>query len=108
MVRNKLRHYLIPWGSGYSNGLGRSCTFFTRLILKRNIFCPSDWNRCRRRYRGQVLVLHDMLGLNISGRRAKFFRKFMANQPSIPEAIKNYVREVKDGSTPPPEKCYIE
>ncbi|MCG5226808.1 3-methyl-2-oxobutanoate hydroxymethyltransferase [Acinetobacter pittii] len=46
----------------------------------------------------QVLVLHDMLGLN--NRPAKFVRNFMGGQPSIQAAIKAYVDAVKDGSFP--------
>jgi 3-methyl-2-oxobutanoate hydroxymethyltransferase len=48
---------------------------------------------------GQVLVLHDMLGMNL-GRMAKFVRNFMAGAPGIAEALQAYVRAVKDGSFP--------
>jgi len=44
---------------------------------------------------GQVLVLHDMLGLSISGRVPKFVKNFMAGQPSIQAALGAYVSEVK-------------
>jgi 3-methyl-2-oxobutanoate hydroxymethyltransferase len=54
---------------------------------------------------GQVLVLHDMLGLNL-GKMPKFVRNFMAALPGIPgqhgikEAIQAYVDAVKGGSFP--------
>ncbi|AJE14347.1 3-methyl-2-oxobutanoate hydroxymethyltransferase [Stutzerimonas balearica] len=44
---------------------------------------------------GQVLVLHDMLGLSLSGRVPKFVKNFMQAQNSIPAAIAAYVRAVK-------------
>ncbi|WP_312941439.1 3-methyl-2-oxobutanoate hydroxymethyltransferase [Stutzerimonas balearica] len=44
---------------------------------------------------GQVLVLHDMLGLSLSGRVPKFVKNFMQAQSSIPAAIAAYVRAVK-------------
>ena len=52
---------------------------------------------------GQVLVLHDMLGMNL-GKMPKFVRNFMDGQASqtasIRGAIEAYVRAVKDGSFP--------
>lgn len=51
----------------------------------------------------QVLVLHDMLGLSLSGRVPRFVRNFMEGQPSIEAALSAYVRAVKDGSFPAPE-----
>jgi len=48
---------------------------------------------------GQVLVLHDMLGINL-GKMPKFVRNFMAGSSSIAEALQAYVRAVKDGSFP--------
>lgn len=52
---------------------------------------------------GQVLVLHDMLGL-YPGRRPKFVRDFTAaddgTQRSIDQALKAYVAAVKDRSFP--------
>ncbi len=51
---------------------------------------------------GQVLVLHDMLGINL-GKMPKFVRNFMESQPGTPTvrgAIEAYVRAVKDGSFP--------
>lgn len=48
---------------------------------------------------GQVLVLHDMLGMNL-GKMPKFVRNFMQEAGSIKEAMAAYVRAVKDGSFP--------
>ena len=54
---------------------------------------------------GQVLVLHDMLGL-YPGRKGRFVRDFMVEAQSIEGAVKAYVAAVKDGSYPAPEHCY--
>ncbi|MEN9372480.1 MAG: 3-methyl-2-oxobutanoate hydroxymethyltransferase [Pseudomonadota bacterium] len=52
---------------------------------------------------GQVLVMHDMLGLNL-GKNPKFVRNFMESQqgaaPSIRAAFEAYVAAVKNGSFP--------
>ncbi|MCQ4348156.1 3-methyl-2-oxobutanoate hydroxymethyltransferase [Pseudomonas stutzeri] len=50
---------------------------------------------------GQVLVVHDMLGLN--PRPAKFVRNFMAGQASIQDALAAYTQAVKSGQFPAPE-----
>lgn len=44
---------------------------------------------------GQVLVLHDMLGLSLTGRTPKFVKNFMDGQPSIQAALHAYVQAVK-------------
>ena len=49
---------------------------------------------------GQVLVLHDALGLG--GKAARFVRNFMAEGGSIGDALRRYVAAVKDGSFPDP------
>jgi 3-methyl-2-oxobutanoate hydroxymethyltransferase len=48
---------------------------------------------------GQVLVLHDMLGVNL-GKNPKFVRNFMTGASGIREAMQAYVAAVKDGSFP--------
>ncbi len=48
---------------------------------------------------GQVLVLHDMLGINL-GRMARFVRNFMEGNGSVLGAMRAYVAAVKDGSFP--------
>ena len=49
---------------------------------------------------GQVLVLHDMLGLSITGRVPKFVKNFMAGQATIQAALGAYVAEVKAATFP--------
>jgi 3-methyl-2-oxobutanoate hydroxymethyltransferase len=49
---------------------------------------------------GQVLVLHDMLGLSITGRVPKFVKNFMAGQQNIQAALGAYVTEVKAATFP--------
>ncbi len=51
---------------------------------------------------GQVLVLHDMLGVT-PGRRPKFVRDFLAGGDSVAAAVVEYVAAVKDGRFPGPE-----
>ncbi|UIF91833.1 3-methyl-2-oxobutanoate hydroxymethyltransferase [Cupriavidus sp. UYPR2.512] len=48
---------------------------------------------------GQVLVMHDMLGVNL-GRMPKFVRNFMDGASGIHSAFASYVAAVKDGSFP--------
>jgi 3-methyl-2-oxobutanoate hydroxymethyltransferase len=48
---------------------------------------------------GQVLVLHDMLGMNL-GKMPRFVRNFMAGAGSVQGAMQTYVKAVKDGSFP--------
>ncbi|HEY9151149.1 MAG TPA: 3-methyl-2-oxobutanoate hydroxymethyltransferase, partial [Gammaproteobacteria bacterium] len=54
---------------------------------------------------GQVLVLHDLLGVS-PGRRPRFVQDFLAGRGSVEEAIRAYVRDVKDGRFPGPEQSY--
>lgn len=54
---------------------------------------------------GQVLVMHDMLGV-FPGRKARFVRNFMEGQTSIEAAITSYIAAVKDGSFPAAEHCF--
>ncbi|WP_418319947.1 3-methyl-2-oxobutanoate hydroxymethyltransferase [Piscinibacter sakaiensis] len=48
---------------------------------------------------GQVLVLHDMLGIT-PGKLPRFVRNFMAEGGSIADALRRYVDAVRDGSFP--------
>ena len=48
---------------------------------------------------GQVLVMHDMLGINL-GKMPRFVRNFMLDTGSVQAAMQAYVRAVKDGSFP--------
>jgi len=52
---------------------------------------------------GQVLVLHDMLGLSLTGRTPKFVKNFLQGQPDIASAIAAYVQAVKQVSFPSTE-----
>lgn len=48
---------------------------------------------------GQVLVMHDMLGINL-GKNPKFVHNFMPEAGSVKGAIEAYVRAVKSGAFP--------
>jgi 3-methyl-2-oxobutanoate hydroxymethyltransferase len=48
---------------------------------------------------GQVLVMHDMLGINL-GKNPKFVRNFMQGTGGVREAMEAFVHAVKDGSFP--------
>jgi 3-methyl-2-oxobutanoate hydroxymethyltransferase len=48
---------------------------------------------------GQVLVLHDMLGIT-QGRLPRFVRNFMEGSGSVEEALRGYVAAVKGGGFP--------
>jgi len=61
--------------------------------------CPTIGIGAGKGTSGQVLVLHDMLGMNL-GRMAKFVHNFMDGAPSVRGAMEAYVRAVKDGSFP--------
>ena len=52
---------------------------------------------------GQVLVLHDMLGIT-GGKLPRFVRNFMHDSTRIEEAIRRYVAAVKDQSFPDDEQ----
>jgi len=54
---------------------------------------------------GQVLVMHDMLGV-FPGRKARFVKNFMEGQTSIEGAIKAYIAAVKEKSFPAAEHCF--
>ena len=53
---------------------------------------------------GQVLVLHDLLG--ISGRAPRAARNFLAGGADIRSAVQAYVRAVKDRTFPGPENTF--
>ncbi|MFL6707388.1 MAG: 3-methyl-2-oxobutanoate hydroxymethyltransferase [Massilia sp.] len=54
---------------------------------------------------GQVLVMHDMLGV-FPGRKARFVKNFMDGQTSIEAAVTAYVNAVTDRSFPGPEHTF--
>ena len=49
---------------------------------------------------GQVLVMHDLLGLSLTGRTPKFVKNFLHGQESIAAAIAAYVAAVKQNNFP--------
>lgn len=54
---------------------------------------------------GQVLVLHDMLG--ISPRAPKFSQDFIGTGATIPQAVASYVQAVKAGTFPQDQHCFF-
>jgi 3-methyl-2-oxobutanoate hydroxymethyltransferase len=54
---------------------------------------------------GQVLVLHDLLGVT-SGRRPRFVRDFLVAGGSVEGAVRAYVEAVRNGSFPGPEHVF--
>lgn len=53
---------------------------------------------------GQVLVLHDMLG--ITGKKFRFLKNFLKDNDSIADAIKAYITEVKNKTFPATEHFF--
>jgi 3-methyl-2-oxobutanoate hydroxymethyltransferase len=54
---------------------------------------------------GQILVLYDMLGIT-QGRMPRFVKNYMTGRDSPLEAMRAYVRAVKDRSYPAEEHCF--
>jgi 3-methyl-2-oxobutanoate hydroxymethyltransferase len=54
---------------------------------------------------GQILVLYDMLDIT-TGRKPRFVRNFMEGAGDNLEALKRYVRAVKQREYPGPEHCF--
>lgn len=54
---------------------------------------------------GQVLVIHDMLGIT-PGKRPKFSKDFLAGRDSVAAAIGAYAEDVRSGAFPAPEHCF--
>ncbi len=55
---------------------------------------------------GQVLVLHDFLGLDSGHRRPKFVKDFLAEGGSVAGAVRAYADAVRDGTFPDAEHAY--
>jgi 3-methyl-2-oxobutanoate hydroxymethyltransferase len=55
---------------------------------------------------GQVLVLHDMLGLDSGHRRPKFVHDFLAEGGSVAGAVRAFVAAVREGRFPDPAHSY--
>ncbi|MEO9079718.1 MAG: 3-methyl-2-oxobutanoate hydroxymethyltransferase [Rhodanobacter sp.] len=54
---------------------------------------------------GQVLVIHDMLGIT-PGKRPKFSKNFLAGRDSVAAAIAAYAEDVRSGAFPAVEHCF--
>jgi 3-methyl-2-oxobutanoate hydroxymethyltransferase len=54
---------------------------------------------------GQVLVLHDLLGIT-PGKRPRFVRDFVSGEVSILAGVESYVRAVKEGTFPDQEHLF--
>ncbi|HHW4678553.1 MAG TPA: 3-methyl-2-oxobutanoate hydroxymethyltransferase [Xylella sp.] len=55
---------------------------------------------------GQVLVLHDLLGLGSGQQRPKFVKDFLVQGGSVAGAVRAYVNAVREGSFPDVEHTY--
>ena len=55
---------------------------------------------------GQVLVLHDLLGINSGHRRPKFVKDFLAEGGSVEGAVRAFCEAVRDGSFPDAAHSY--
>ena len=55
---------------------------------------------------GQILVLHDLLGMNSGHRRPRFVKDFLAGGGSILGAFQAYAAAVRSGEFPGPEPGY--
>jgi 3-methyl-2-oxobutanoate hydroxymethyltransferase len=56
---------------------------------------------------GQVLVLHDMLGV-FTHRRPRFVKNFLLESGSVEAAARAYLEQVRSGAFPTPEHVYPE
>ena len=54
---------------------------------------------------GQVLVMHDMLGLN-KGFSPRFLRRYADLASVINTAVGHYIEDVKSGDFPTPQESY--
>jgi 3-methyl-2-oxobutanoate hydroxymethyltransferase len=56
---------------------------------------------------GQVLVLHDVLGINApGGHRPRFVKRYAEIGEAIGDAVRTYAEEVRDHQYPAPEHAY--
>jgi 3-methyl-2-oxobutanoate hydroxymethyltransferase len=56
---------------------------------------------------GQVLVLHDLLGVGV-GKRPRFVKNFLQGADSIDAAVRTYIADVQAGRFPGSEHVYAE
>ena len=71
-----------------------------------NVSCPTIGIGAGLDCDGQVLVMHDILGI-FPGKTAKFVKNFMEGQPNIQAAFEAYVREVKNKTFPAEEYQFL-
>ncbi len=57
---------------------------------------------------GQVLVMHDFLGLDSGHRRPRFVKDFLAEGGSIAGAVRAYAEAVRAGTFPDAEHAYAQ
>ncbi|MGB4881891.1 MAG: 3-methyl-2-oxobutanoate hydroxymethyltransferase [Neisseria sp.] len=74
-------------------------------LVTETIHCPTIGIGAGVDCDGQVLVMHDMLGV-FPGKTAKFVKNFMEGQESIQAAVAAYVAAVKDKSFPAVEHTF--
>ena len=55
---------------------------------------------------GQIMVIHDLLGITCLDKPPKFIKNFLENGKTIQSALSNYVIDVKTGAYPLPEHCF--
>ncbi|NLF23889.1 MAG: 3-methyl-2-oxobutanoate hydroxymethyltransferase [Lentisphaerae bacterium] len=55
---------------------------------------------------GQILVLHDLLGLTPPGATAKFVKRYAELGAAVSQAVHQYQSEVESGAFPAPEQSY--
>ena len=55
---------------------------------------------------GQIMVIHDLLGISCLDKPPKFVKNFMEDSSSISDAIKNYVIDVKNKKFPSKEHTF--
>lgn len=75
--------------------------------ISQSVACPTIGIGAGKDCDGQVLVMHDMLGINL-GKTARFVRNFMQGSDSLQVAFAAYVAAVKNGSFPAAEHTFSE
>jgi len=73
--------------------------------VTQSVSCPTIGIGAGNGTDGQVLVLHDMLGLN-TGFKPKFLRHFAQLANDVTHAVEEYIQAVKDQSFPSAEESY--
>lgn len=74
--------------------------------ITRNIAVPTIGIGAGPSCDGQILVLHDLLGINSGHRRPRFVKNFLEQGGSIDGAIRAYVEAVRSGTFPAAEHGY--